>query len=592
MVSLAISTIFRVLMSFIGVALIFTGILTLPIVGQEQYPNNYTVNEAKLSSLWFSFDWGSDIDLRIVNKTSIVINDMPIVEYKLLYKLKPGDNVYVFGVLLQRPDLATPAPAILLIHGIGGSHEQVLELAQHLAMRGYTVLAIDAPGHGVSGIIGSRDWREAVLKLDPIEENLLYQVYLAGLRGVELLLQWNNTDAANIAVIGVSMGGMASIVVGCLHPNVKAIVPLISSGCIYCMVKAGGIANIMAPSDVSLDSPLAQNLAYIDPLTYAQRCGGSKYFYFMFSTHDPYFPLSGLKLTIKALRERGAQVYTYIKPNAGHNISLEEVKMLVPVFLDEIAFPSKKLKLEAYTSLYYVPFALGYRLADLIVWRPSVKGLAFLTTETNVIVYGSPIDAYAIYKIGALKLTTLPERYGSNIESIVSTIFGILLLILIVYGRGLIPMLPYIALIVVSLLILALPYYIVWPGRFSISLLDAIETFSSLTNNVLLISALVTIPHAFILYIGLATRRKWVLSAATLYAILTLIPFILVRLIIIAINARAQAEIGTSYAATIYPIELAVAGIALAALVYKFRVEPYIRRKRGEAAIEEWSAMQ
>jgi predicted acyl esterase len=65
-----------------------------------------------------------------------------------------GDGVSLASSLYT-PDGAPPPggwPAVLLLHGIGGSRGTVSEIAeQYLAPQGYAVLTVDARGHGESG---------------------------------------------------------------------------------------------------------------------------------------------------------------------------------------------------------------------------------------------------------------------------------------------------------------------------------------------------------------------------------------------------------------------------------------------------------
>jgi len=63
------------------------------------------------------------------------------------------DGVRIDAALLE-PDGAAPAggwPAIMMFHGVGGSHATIAPLAQAYAAKGYAVFVPDARGHGTSG---------------------------------------------------------------------------------------------------------------------------------------------------------------------------------------------------------------------------------------------------------------------------------------------------------------------------------------------------------------------------------------------------------------------------------------------------------
>jgi predicted acyl esterase len=79
-------------------------------------------------------------------------------------QLTMGDGVSL-ATSLYLPDGSPPAggwPAVLVLHGLGGTRGSVSELAeQFLAPHGYAVLTVDARGHGESGgqstLVGSRE---------------------------------------------------------------------------------------------------------------------------------------------------------------------------------------------------------------------------------------------------------------------------------------------------------------------------------------------------------------------------------------------------------------------------------------------------
>ncbi|MCU1690827.1 MAG: Sulfate-transporting ATPase, partial [Jatrophihabitantaceae bacterium] len=61
-----------------------------------------------------------------------------------------GGAAVSLDTTLYLPD-STPAPAVLLAHGFGGSKGSVADEARSLARRGYVVLTYSARGFGASG---------------------------------------------------------------------------------------------------------------------------------------------------------------------------------------------------------------------------------------------------------------------------------------------------------------------------------------------------------------------------------------------------------------------------------------------------------
>jgi pimeloyl-ACP methyl ester carboxylesterase len=102
------------------------------------------------------------------------------------------------GVTLDatyRASAGPRAPAVLLLHGVGASREAVAPMAAWLAKQGYATLSIDFRGHGESTARPrSFGWHEA--------------------GDAHAAFSWlrRRHPGARIAVIGISMGGAASLI--------------------------------------------------------------------------------------------------------------------------------------------------------------------------------------------------------------------------------------------------------------------------------------------------------------------------------------------------------------------------------------------
>jgi predicted acyl esterase len=109
--------------------------------------------------------------------------------------LTMGDGV-ALASSLYTPDGPAPAggwPAVLLLHGLGGNRASMNPIAeQYLAPHGYTVLTVDARGHGESGgqstLVGSRELAD-------------YAAALAWLRAQP------GVSDAKVGALGFSLGG-------------------------------------------------------------------------------------------------------------------------------------------------------------------------------------------------------------------------------------------------------------------------------------------------------------------------------------------------------------------------------------------------
>ena len=103
----------------------------------------------------------------------------------------------------------TPAPAIVLCHGIWTGRRECLPLALKFHEAGYNVLCFDFRAHGLSGgrytTVGHNETNDV-------------------LGAVDFLMQRPEVDHERIGVIGFSMGGAATIQAAARCPNIAAVV--------------------------------------------------------------------------------------------------------------------------------------------------------------------------------------------------------------------------------------------------------------------------------------------------------------------------------------------------------------------------------
>ncbi len=565
---------------FYVIAFILLCITTVDILGFLQpsikyYGEPYIASKDEIWSIW-GFDWSKNLDLRIEyveEKNNLVVKKISYTLFPWTPQCRVKGWLYYSRKILENK---SRLPAILLIHGLGQSHLMYTRdypLVDLLVDKGYIVYAIDAPGHGESCIIGSIGWREAASKIDNITENLFYQVYVAGVRGVEVLKKIDIVDPRRIAVAGASMGGLTTLVVTSLHNDVVAGIVVVASGCITCMIESGGLANFVIGNDGEGSEEIIKKVSLIDPLSYVRLASANKKFLILFSTHDEYFPLEGFLLTVDIMRNRCVDAIVYVAPNNNHfkpypgwiDTALE---FLVKVFSGENLDEYSLCRLKPYREnlLYYT-----YDNASTSWYRLSIKGTKyFIANPSMPILY--PIESFGVYNEDSFTYTTEPVRGGLLIGLILLFVSILLIGLILIWiiEPSLEQLAASITSYIASILVLTIPY-IYWPNRFEINFLEFTERYGvALTNylgiDMLLYTTMLCIIAPPLAFTGFIVRKNIVRTIlVVLYTVLQLTPFIIVR------HALTHVAGGAPYI-NIYPIEvIAVAPLVILAVLALYR---------------------
>jgi dienelactone hydrolase len=149
---------------------------------------------------------------------------------------KPDGAIERVSGLILRPDKATgKMPAVIVLHGTGGSAKAMMGYMEELCQRGIVGVAIDARYHGerASGAKGAAAYHQAILKAwrtepgDPMEHPFLWDTCWDLWRLVDFLETVPDIDTSKLGMIGFSMGGIETWMAASVDERIRVIVPAI-----------------------------------------------------------------------------------------------------------------------------------------------------------------------------------------------------------------------------------------------------------------------------------------------------------------------------------------------------------------------------
>jgi dienelactone hydrolase len=149
---------------------------------------------------------------------------------------KPDGSTERVPVLLVKPTSAAGRrPAVIVLHGTGGSKDKMLDWLTDLAKRGIVGVAIDARYHGdrSGGAKGKEAYEKAITRAwhakpgEPQEHPFYYDTVWDLWRTVDVLRERPDVDPTRIGMMGISMGGIETWLAAAADERVAVAVPAI-----------------------------------------------------------------------------------------------------------------------------------------------------------------------------------------------------------------------------------------------------------------------------------------------------------------------------------------------------------------------------
>jgi pimeloyl-ACP methyl ester carboxylesterase len=226
----------------------------------------------------------------------------PMTQYTLI--AERSDDIPF--LLLTPADARPSAPLVLVLHGLGGSKENVLPTAYAFAQQGFRVAALDARLHGDRPGADAREERMAASYIAT-----LYEIITGTARDVSALLDHLGADRA--AVHGISLGGYIIFSALLTEPRLAVAAVAMGSPDWLGPIRAMGI---------DLTHPALAPVLQAHPLDQAESAYPPRPLLMMHGTEDEVVPVSGVEMLYERLLPAYAQTPERLElilvPGLGH----------------------------------------------------------------------------------------------------------------------------------------------------------------------------------------------------------------------------------------------------------------------------------
>ncbi len=167
-------------------------------------------------------------------KTGLTVERLSFASEK-----KADGTIERVPVLIVRPQTKAgesgKRPAVIALHGTGGTKDGMRSWLDQLAGRGVVGVAIDARYHGdrAGGAKGSAAYVEAITRAwktragEPLEHPFYYDTCWDLWRTLDYLETRDDIDPKQLGMLGISMGGIETWLAGAVDNRVKVAVPAI-----------------------------------------------------------------------------------------------------------------------------------------------------------------------------------------------------------------------------------------------------------------------------------------------------------------------------------------------------------------------------
>jgi len=167
------------------------------------------------------------VDLAPRVDSQAIDDGMP--KFHFTYASDAGERVP--GILLAKDDILKDGkrhPAVIVLHGTGGSKESEVGVLRRLAEKSFIGVAIDGRYHGERG--KQADYNAAIAKA--FEDGKAHPLYFDTVWDITRLIDYlqsrPDVDGKRIGLMGISKGGIETWLTAAVDPRVACAIPCIS----------------------------------------------------------------------------------------------------------------------------------------------------------------------------------------------------------------------------------------------------------------------------------------------------------------------------------------------------------------------------
>jgi dienelactone hydrolase len=163
------------------------------------------------------------------------LDDGLVLEHLSFATQKKADGTAerVPTIVLRPAEVNGKLPAVIVLHGTGGSKDGMVPFMKELAKRGIIGVAIDARYHGARATGGKGAYNEAIARAwktkpgEPMEHPFYYDTCWDIWRAVDYLETRTDVNAKKLGIIGFSMGGIETWLAASVDDRLLVSVPAI-----------------------------------------------------------------------------------------------------------------------------------------------------------------------------------------------------------------------------------------------------------------------------------------------------------------------------------------------------------------------------